>query len=225
MNNGSAVGDVLQLVELTVLVWGMVLSGEVRDRLNRSTFTWTLIGRGMPSFSSLVFSLKSLQNCAMGIPFWIWKRRRKKHLKKNKGSERVDLKCMSSQIIQLNFTGVTLCCQNTDAWAAVSQSNLPTFWQRSHTTGSGVELVCAWGPLFSPASRLSRELWLNACWSPEPEEPGDEWAPIFWLLQGRAEREQNGWVTLSQHPGQRCSFLQRFSLEMNSVAKTNKESN
>lgn len=37
---------------------------------------------------------------------------------------RITLKCMSrsSHTIRLNVTCVTLCCQNTDAWAAVSQS-------------------------------------------------------------------------------------------------------
>lgn len=48
--------------------------GWVRDNHSehhRRTFTWILIGRGIPSFSSLVFSLKSLQNCPMGIPLWM----------------------------------------------------------------------------------------------------------------------------------------------------------
>lgn len=50
--------------------------GWVRDNHgehHRRTFTWILIGRGIPSFSSLVFSLKSLQNCPMGIPLWMGK--------------------------------------------------------------------------------------------------------------------------------------------------------
>lgn len=48
--------------------------------------------------------------------------------------------------------------------------------------------------------------------------------PIFQLLQGQPERKQNGWVTLSQHPAN-AAPLHHSSLELNSVAKTNKESN
>ena len=48
--------------------------------------------------------------------------------------------------------------------------------------------------------------------------------PIFQLLWGQAERKQNGWVTLSQHPAN-AAPLHHSSLELNSVAKTNKESN
>lgn len=71
---------------------------------------------------------------------------------------------------------------------------------------------------------LSWELWLNACWSPEPEKPSDEWATIFWLLRGQPEWKQNGWVTLSQHPANTAP-LQHSSLKPKSAAKTNKESN
>lgn len=46
---------------------------ETHSKHRRLTFTWILIGRGMPSFSSLVFSLKSLQNCPIGIPLWMGK--------------------------------------------------------------------------------------------------------------------------------------------------------
>lgn len=48
--------------------------------------------------------------------------------------------------------------------------------------------------------------------------------PIFQLLRGQPERKQNGWVTLSQHPAN-AAPLHHSSLQMNSVAKTNKESN
>lgn len=48
--------------------------------------------------------------------------------------------------------------------------------------------------------------------------------PIFQLLRGQPERKQNGWVTLSQHPAN-AAPLHHSSLELNSVAKTNKESN
>lgn len=48
--------------------------------------------------------------------------------------------------------------------------------------------------------------------------------PIFQLQRGQPERKQNGWVTLSQHPANAAS-LHHSSLELNSVAKTNKESN
>lgn len=40
------------------------------------TFTLILMGRGMPSLRSLVFSLKSLQKAPMGIPFWNRRHRR-----------------------------------------------------------------------------------------------------------------------------------------------------
>lgn len=48
--------------------------------------------------------------------------------------------------------------------------------------------------------------------------------PIFQLLRGQPERKQNGWVTLSQHPAN-AAPLHHSSLQMDSVAKTNKESN
>lgn len=50
---------------------GFTKREKVRHGLEIPTFTWILIGRGIPSFSSLVFSLKSLQNCPMGIPLWM----------------------------------------------------------------------------------------------------------------------------------------------------------
>lgn len=47
----------------------------------------------------------------------------------------------------------------------------------------------------------------------------------WWMspLEGQLEREQNGWVTLSQHPAGATS-VHHSSLELNSVAKTNKKS-
>lgn len=49
----------------------------------------------------------------------------KRENKHGKNEAWISLKCMrslSSQTFQLKVTRVTLCCQNTDAWAAVSQS-------------------------------------------------------------------------------------------------------
>lgn len=65
---------------------------------------------------------------------------------------------------------------------------------------------------------LSLELWLNACWCSEPKKP--KW----WmsLMQGQPERKQNWCVALSQHPA-RATSLHHSSLELNSVAKTNKK--
>lgn len=60
----------MQLVEITTNAGGKS-AGCKATKLLKRTFTWILTGRGMPSFSSLVFSLKSLQNCPMGIPLWI----------------------------------------------------------------------------------------------------------------------------------------------------------
>lgn len=56
----------------------------LRDAGGGPTFTWILMGRGIPSFRSLVLSLKSLQNWPMGIPLWVGD----KHTHKNKAGEK-----------------------------------------------------------------------------------------------------------------------------------------
>lgn len=72
MNNGSAVAELYRWQNYHsheretcyVLSDGRRSSGGL-------TFTWILMGRGIPSFRSLVLSLKSLQNWPMGIPLWV----------------------------------------------------------------------------------------------------------------------------------------------------------
>lgn len=102
----------------------------------------------MPSFSSLVFSLKSLQNWPMGIPLW---KKKEEEEKMNVVKWRRVLFKMYEECgltnIHSDVTHVTLCCEHTDSWATVSQSKLhrgPTIWLREWVHDGMMARVCVW---------------------------------------------------------------------------------
>lgn len=95
MNNGSAVAELYRWQgycdserEACHVLSGRRHSG---GGGGGPTFTWILMGRGIPSFRSLVLSLKSLQNWPMGIPLWEGDKHKRTQTHKQEGEMMDDL--------------------------------------------------------------------------------------------------------------------------------------